>query len=212
MNNDIKKLIERFMAGQTSVEEEDMIADYFRNNETDDELKAYKEMFGWFDKGMPLEPNDTKQSTKRKRHFTLMPITAVAAIITVLIIAVWQTGDNSIETMHEQTAQTANIYEDNKTDTTATDTIATQRQKTGKRQKRMRKDAYRIMPPKTYLAQNKHDSISIQADKELEEINKKQDEILKEIEELYNQQNLSVDMIMATLAEDIEEENEEIIN
>lgn len=213
MNNDIKKLIERFMAGQTSVEEEDMLAEYFRNNEVDDELKAYKEMFGWFDKGMPLEPHDTKQSTRRKRHFSLMPITAAAAIIILLITIVWQTGNNNIETTPVQPIQTASmICENKKSDSIAADTITIQRPKAGKTKRRLRKDTYRIMPPKTYLAQNEHDSISRQTDKELEEIYKKQEEIIREIEELYNHQNMSVDIIMASLTEDMEEETEETIN
>ena len=57
MDNEIKILIERFMAGLTSIEEEDRLAEYFRTHDVDDSLREYKEMFAWFDRGMPL--NDT---------------------------------------------------------------------------------------------------------------------------------------------------------
>ena len=38
MDNEIKILIERFMAGLTSIEEEDRLAEYFRTHDVDDSL------------------------------------------------------------------------------------------------------------------------------------------------------------------------------
>ena len=59
MDKDIKKLIERFMAGLTTVEEEDRIAEYFRTHDVSGQWRKYKEMFSWFDKGMPTEDSVT---------------------------------------------------------------------------------------------------------------------------------------------------------
>jgi hypothetical protein len=47
--NDIKRLIERFLEGDTSLQEEKTLYDYFRNAEVGPELLEYKEMFLAFD-------------------------------------------------------------------------------------------------------------------------------------------------------------------
>ena len=47
--NDIKRLIERFLEGDTSLQEEKTLYDYFRNAEVAPELLEYKEMFLAFD-------------------------------------------------------------------------------------------------------------------------------------------------------------------
>lgn len=69
MKNQIKKqeiaqLLSKFMAGETSVAEEDMLAQYFRTHEVDEEWAEYKEMFALFDNGqVDVEPEaDTAKS------------------------------------------------------------------------------------------------------------------------------------------------------
>lgn len=56
MKNQIKKqeiaqLLSKFMAGETSVAEEEVLAQYFRTHEVDEEWTEYKEMFTLFDNG-----------------------------------------------------------------------------------------------------------------------------------------------------------------
>ena len=54
---EIARLLSKFMAGETSVAEEDMMAQYFRTHEMDDEWAEYKEMFALFDDGkVDIEP------------------------------------------------------------------------------------------------------------------------------------------------------------
>ena len=48
---EIAQLLSKFMAGETSVAEEDVLAQYFRTHEVDDEWAEYKEMFALFDNG-----------------------------------------------------------------------------------------------------------------------------------------------------------------
>ncbi len=48
----IAQLLSKFMAGETSVAEEEVLAQYFRTHEVDDEWAEYKEMFTLFDKGL----------------------------------------------------------------------------------------------------------------------------------------------------------------
>jgi len=47
----IAQLIEKFMAGTTSIAEEDVLAQYFRTHEVSEEWAVYKEMFALFDAG-----------------------------------------------------------------------------------------------------------------------------------------------------------------
>ena len=49
---EIAQLLSKFMAGETSVAEEEVLAQYFRTHEVDDEWAEYKEMFTLFDKGL----------------------------------------------------------------------------------------------------------------------------------------------------------------
>ena len=48
---EIAQLLEKFMAGETSVAEEQMLAEYFRTHEVGEEWTEYKEMFALFDSG-----------------------------------------------------------------------------------------------------------------------------------------------------------------
>ena len=46
---EIARMLDKFMAGETSLNEEQMLAEYFRTNEVGDEWQEYKEMFALFD-------------------------------------------------------------------------------------------------------------------------------------------------------------------
>ena len=52
---DIANLLDKFMDGQTSVEEEAQLADYFRNGDVPAEWEDYRIMFSYFDRGMEGE-------------------------------------------------------------------------------------------------------------------------------------------------------------
>ena len=55
---EIAHMLDKFMAGETSLNEEQMLAEYFRTNEVDDEWQEYKEMFALFDSGkVDIEPD-----------------------------------------------------------------------------------------------------------------------------------------------------------
>ncbi|UKK62464.1 hypothetical protein L6468_01430 [Prevotella communis] len=54
---EIARMLDRFMAGETSLNEEQMLAEYFRTNEVGVEWQEYKEMFALFDSGkVDIEP------------------------------------------------------------------------------------------------------------------------------------------------------------
>ena len=48
---EIAQLLSKFMAGETSVADEQMLAQYFRTHEVGEEWTEYKEMFALFDSG-----------------------------------------------------------------------------------------------------------------------------------------------------------------
>lgn len=51
--DDVRILIEKFLSGESTLEEERMLDDFFRETaDIPEELSAYKEMFSYFDSGM----------------------------------------------------------------------------------------------------------------------------------------------------------------
>lgn len=61
---EITHLLNKFMTGETSLEEENTLAEYFRSHEVDSEWQEYKEMFALFDSGavdiVPEEESNQK--------------------------------------------------------------------------------------------------------------------------------------------------------
>ena len=85
----IKALLDKFMDGQTTVEEEAMLAEYFRSGDVPAEWEDYRLMFDYFDRDMegdlvPVEqprPSLTRQMGRRWWGI------AAAACITAAIVA-----------------------------------------------------------------------------------------------------------------------------
>lgn len=71
----IRQLIDRFMAGETSLEEEEAIGKWFKSHpNASDDLKDYQQMFAYFDEGMP----------QKARHSKLRVILSAAASLVLL--------------------------------------------------------------------------------------------------------------------------------
>ena len=51
----IQDLLDKFMNGLTTLEEEAALGDYFRTHEVPEEWEDYRQMFGYFDRGMEGE-------------------------------------------------------------------------------------------------------------------------------------------------------------
>lgn len=112
----IAQLIEKFMAGTTSIAEEDVLAQYFRTHEVSEEWAVYKEMFALFDAGeVDIEVKPTKQedevhaikvemptTTKRKRTrmVALRWTTAVAASFLLLLMLHNTNANSNTEAMN----------------------------------------------------------------------------------------------------------------
>ena len=81
----IKALLDKFMDGQTTVEEEALLADYFRSHDdVPAEWEDYRDMFAYFDRGMEGDLVPTRRTALlTRRHWWGI---AAAACITAAIV------------------------------------------------------------------------------------------------------------------------------
>ena len=170
---EIKQLIDRYMNGQTTVDEEQLLARYFRNaTDVPDSLKPYRDMFAYFDEGMPLgalpefdgsagqaatrvAPDDSNVVAPRRRSLRIAAwwggAAAVAAAVALLLI------------MHRPSAPvqpiaSAAVVSDTCSTSTGveaeqnvvTDSVKLKPQPQRRRPSVRRR--YYLAPPKTYLA------------------------------------------------------------
>lgn len=141
---DIRLLLDRFMAGETSLEEEALLGEWFRQHpDVSDDLKEYQMMFGYFDEGMPLDheaeehvENAHPKAKARMRRLWL-PLSLAASIALLIGFAIpWvgqQTGhqddskmaqldvrttqeDADSAVVHEEKSTDVNVHEEKSTD------------------------------------------------------------------------------------------------
>ena len=82
---EIADLLNKFMAGETSLDEENILAQYFRTHEVSDEWKEYKEMFALFDGGTVDIEQEGKPVAKPKIIPFRWIMTGIAASVILLI-------------------------------------------------------------------------------------------------------------------------------
>lgn len=82
-NDTIRALLDRFMSGETSREEERRLAQWFRDHpKVADDLEDYRLMFAYFDEGMP------RQDASRRRKPWLYAALAAAASLALAVTLV----------------------------------------------------------------------------------------------------------------------------
>ena len=83
---DIATLLDKFMAGATTIEEEQTLADYFRSEQrVPAEWEDYKDMFAYFDNGM-VEVSEQKEDIAKARTATIVLWKRIAVAATLLIL------------------------------------------------------------------------------------------------------------------------------
>ena len=87
---DIQKLIDKFMNGTSTLDEERLLGEYFRTEKNiPEELEPYRQMFAYFDKGMVEDAslaNEPLPCSSAVRHtINARRVLAIAASIAVLI-------------------------------------------------------------------------------------------------------------------------------
>ena len=211
MEQDIHRLIERFMAGLTSIEEESHLAEYMRTHEVDEDLLPYKRMFAWFDEGMPA-----KRPAKAFRHTAVLHklsyFIMAAAAAALLFAVVWprteprrMANNMTVETLPDEKAPVA------KPDTLASDTTTTIVAPKKKMRRKIRRDRFKPLPPKVYLAETATDSVAkdaeMRAEKMIKEAELEQEQMINAICEEYRRVSASLDLyIIAMESYDVEEE------
>lgn len=213
---DIRLLLNRFMAGETTLEEEALLGEWFRqHSDVSDDLKEYQLMFGYFDEGMPLDheaeervENAHPKAKARMRRLWLS-LSLAASIALLFVIAIprigQQTGhrdDSKMaqldgRTTHED-ADSAVVHEEKSTDANLSmpekikksgDSVSpkTRKHKPGK----YRQHKFTPAPPKLWIAQN------IATDSLLAEPEKLADEHLCEMEAQQNEMFFKLYLINA---------------
>lgn len=197
----IRLLLDRFMAGETSLEEEALIGEWFRKHpDVSDDLKEYQMMFGYFDEGMPLDheaeehvENAHPKAKARMRRLWL-PLSLAASIALLIGFAIpWvgrQTGHRDDSKMAQFEGRTppedvdsAVVHEEKSTDANLSmpekikksgDSVSPKTRK--HKQRQYRQHLFAPASPKLWIAQN------IATDSLLAEPEKLADAHLREME------------------------------
>ena len=203
---DIRQLLDRFMAGETSLEEEALLGEWFRQHpDVSDDLKEYQMMFGYFDEGMPLDheaeehvENAHPKAKARMRRLWL-PIGMAASIALLFVLAIPRISQQpglqenpkmaQLDVrMNQEHTDSAAVHEEKSTDANLSmpekikrsgDSLSpkTRKHKSGK----YRQHLFTPAPPKLWIAQN------IVTDSLLAEPEKLADEHLREMEAQQNE-------------------------
>ena len=219
---DIRLLLDRFMVGETSLEEEALIGEWFRKHpDVSDDLKEYQMMFGYFDEGMPLDheaeehvENAHPKAKARMRRLWL-PLSLAASIALLIGFAIpWvgrQTGHRDDSKMAQFEGRTppedvdsAVVHEEKSTDANLSmpekikksgDSVSpkTRKHKPGK----YRQHKFTPAPPKLWIAQ------SIATDSLLAEPEKLTDEHLWEMEAQQNEMFFKLYLVDALLTQSL---------
>lgn len=106
----IKALLDKFMDGQTTVEEEALLAEYFRSHaDVPAEWEDYRDMFAYFDRGMEGDLVPTRHTALlTRRHW--WGIAAAACITAAIVVTVALHGPSS--TTLSETAPAIAQHED----------------------------------------------------------------------------------------------------
>ena len=213
---DIRLLLNWFMAGETTLEEEALLGEWFRQHpDVSDDLKEYQLMFGYFDEGMPLDyeaenhVEDAHPKTKARMRRLWLPIGMAASIALLFVIAIPRIGqqighqaDSKMaqldgRTTHED-VDSAVVHEEKSTDANLSipekvkksgDFVSPQTRK--HKQRKYRQHLFAPAPPKLWIAQN------IATDSLLAEPEKLADEHLCEMEAQQNEMFFKLYLINA---------------
>lgn len=86
----ISRMLERFMAGDSTLDEEQMLSRYFATHEVDEHWKPYQQMFAHFDAGMPTGSDASTDTVARHRRRRWLLWTAAAATAALLLTVGWR--------------------------------------------------------------------------------------------------------------------------
>ena len=106
MNNEkehISNLIERFMTGESTLAEEELLSRYFATHEVDAEWEPYKQMFAYFDSGRAdaAKPAAAKEAEQAPQpnvvRLRWLRVAVAAAVALLFATGLWHLFDGSDE-------------------------------------------------------------------------------------------------------------------
>ncbi len=152
--DDIKKLLDRFMDGLTTPDEEDCLASYFRSGKAPAEWRDYSEMFAYFDEGMPENRYGQRSTRRSKRAVVALGMLAVAAAVAFLLVVVLPQGGNAgLSPAPVASAVTATVADTVRAES-PTDTVPDVAEPSEQpRRRTIYKYKYSPEPPRGYLAE-----------------------------------------------------------
>lgn len=151
----IKQLTRRFMDGQTTIEEEARLASYYRTHDVPREWRVYKEMFAYFDAGMPLGQDKVAACPSRRARRVWLAVAAAAAVA-VLMVMVLPRGEAPEAPVRQPVAMSVEPVPADSAESAEADTSDLPPARPVRKPERRRVSRYRYKPapPKVYLAEN----------------------------------------------------------
>lgn len=90
----IANILNRFFNGESTLAEEEELGRYFATHDVDEDWKAYKQMFAYFDGGMKDEkPASTVVEVRRVKWWRYAAAAAVVALVASVALYVMQPAD-----------------------------------------------------------------------------------------------------------------------
>ena len=125
--SEVKKLLEKYWAGETSVEEEMLLADYMSGEKVHPEFAAFKSLFSYYNdvKGLQmqndfdekilafLQKEDQKKNTVRKFNFSWVRVAAIFLIAAGLGTFIYHSASKHQDTNTPEVAQSASTVDCN---------------------------------------------------------------------------------------------------
>jgi len=168
-DKDIQALLDRYMEGQTTLEEEAILAGYFkRNAHVKEEWKAYQELFRFIsdmDKEHLQEPE--KQAKSHKARLCILSALATAAVL-LLLFTIWPKDREHISNGDNQQPMTAKITSDTAV-TVKADTLPEKNRQPPATSKKHLRIHDMPKPPSSYMAQVTGEGLQEDTDKEINE-------------------------------------------
>jgi len=114
---DIKKLLEKYLEGESSLKEEKQLRYYFLFEEVDPEFRSFKALFQFFENEKQLEFSEVPELDKSENKFSKIVLlkywkVAVAAVLVLGIGISWYVNNQNktIESLNHDEVQIAQKY------------------------------------------------------------------------------------------------------
>ncbi|MGI6223143.1 MAG: hypothetical protein ACOYJG_06015 [Prevotella sp.] len=212
MNRDeIQQLLNRYMDGQTTREEEIKLSKWMATHDVPPEWQPYKEMLSWIAKGMPL--TETQEKPHRKIRLKLVAgWVAAAAVIAALFLMVIPKGqkpqENGVKAL--ATLKVEDSTQNVPTATSERDSATNRNAEKVKPFKSYRRFHRSMLPPRHMVAQTKTDSVEkVAAEKVNAELNEWHDKYVataRAVDSLASLQNFYLEAITVAYEDDDYEE------